>query len=152
MWIYLIFVFDIIYQLYIVKFLAFRLRKSKKIIFLNGRKVATGFWIRPLGRIILIAPEKEASKQLIWILNAEFLEFFRCWIKIRLEPELAIRSSSAAAAKKQGCQIFLGQTYQNGGKIYQMANKYTYQLAIKYTYKRPTNIPTKWPLNIPNGH
>jgi hypothetical protein len=34
----------------------------------------------------------------------------------------------------QRCQIFLGATYQNGGKIYQITTKYT-----------------KCPFNIPNG-
>jgi hypothetical protein len=37
-------------------------------------------------------------------------------------------------APEQGCQIFLGPKYQNGGKIYQITTKYT-----------------KWPLNISNG-
>jgi hypothetical protein len=35
---------------------------------------------------------------------------------------------------EQGCQIFIGTKYQNGGKIY--------QIAIHYT---------KWSQNIPNG-
>jgi hypothetical protein len=39
----------------------------------------------------------------------------------------------------QGCQIFLGTTYQNGKN----STKLPYQMATKYT---------KWPQNIPNGH
>jgi hypothetical protein len=35
----------------------------------------------------------------------------------------------------QGCQIFLGKTYQNGENVPQMTIKYT-----------------KWPYNIPNDH
>jgi hypothetical protein len=40
---------------------------------------------------------------------------------------------------RQGCQIFLGKTYQNGKnlpndhKIYQMTTKYIYQMTTKYT-------------------
>jgi hypothetical protein len=37
-------------------------------------------------------------------------------------------STLACSSRFQGCQIFLGTTYQNGGKY------------------------TKWPQNIPNGH
>jgi hypothetical protein len=46
---------------------------------------------------------------------------------------------AAGMSEHQGCQIFLGTTYQNGKnipkdhKIYQMATKYT---------KWPQNIPT----------
>jgi uncharacterized circularly permuted ATP-grasp superfamily protein len=47
----------------------------------------------------------------------------------------------------QGCQIFLGITYQNGEKlakdhkIYQMAIKYVYQMVVKYS-NCPQKIPT----------
>jgi hypothetical protein len=74
----------------------------------------------------------------------------------------------------QGCQIFIGTTYQkvekytklpqnipNCHKIYQMATKYTkwpknIPNGQKYT-KWPQNIQmtikyTKWPQNRPNGH
>jgi hypothetical protein len=64
----------------------------------------------------------------------------------------------------QGCQIFLGTTYQNGEKIYHIRIKYTkwpqnvqnghkiYKVATKFT-KWPQNIQnatknTKWPPNI----
>jgi hypothetical protein len=41
----------------------------------------------------------------------------------------------------QGCQIFLGTTYQNGKNI--PKNHKIYQMATEYI---------KWPQNIPNGH
>jgi hypothetical protein len=44
---------------------------------------------------------------------------------------------------EQGCQIFLGPTYQKPEKINQMATRYTYEMRAQYT---------KWPQNVPNGH
>jgi hypothetical protein len=49
--------------------------------------------------------------------------------------------SHAFTAPQQGCQIFLGATYQDGENI--PKDRKIYQLAVKYT---------KWPQNVPNGH
>jgi hypothetical protein len=58
-------------------------------------------------------------------------------------PELLLicMHSDGFSLGKQGCQIFIGATYQNGKNI---PNDYKlYQITLKYT---------KWPLNITNGH
>jgi hypothetical protein len=46
-------------------------------------------------------------------------------------------------AAAQGCQIFLGTTYQNGEKIY--------QITIKYIIW-PEDIPNSHNIYIPNSH
>jgi hypothetical protein len=60
----------------------------------------------------------------------------------------------------QGCQIFLGTTYQNGEKlakdhkIYQMAICKIYQMAIKYVYQmvvKYSNCPQKIPTFLFQG-
>jgi hypothetical protein len=60
-----------------------------------------------------------------------------CWLS---QQKLSLSKGVRNGAKKsQGCQMFLGTTYQNGKnipnchKLNQMATKYVYQMATKYT-------------------
>jgi hypothetical protein len=56
-------------------------------------------------------------------------------LNFRIEP---LHFIIAASCREQGCQIFLGALYQNGGKMYQMTPKLLYghtmnQMGLKYT-------------------
>jgi hypothetical protein len=53
----------------------------------------------------------------IYLFQSNHLHIFNC---IEVNPSIA-----AFTATDQGCQIFLGPKYQNGGKIYQITTKYT---------------------------
>jgi hypothetical protein len=48
----------------------------------------------------------------------------------------------------QGCQIFLGTLYQNGGKY----TKWPQNIPNDHKIYQMTTKYTKWPQNIPNGH
>jgi hypothetical protein len=91
-----------------------------------------------------IGAEHTYSRQKMSALAIFFCNFGALWQRISASIHCASRTNGKTHCMGQGCQIFLGPTYQNwknipnNPNICQMATKYTNghrmdQMAIKYT-------------------
>jgi hypothetical protein len=98
--------------------------------------------MRPCGKQFLFKPIQNDGicREFFIRTCSKYFHFFPEKEKKKRTTTTEMNILKRAKTEDQGCQIFLGQTYQNG-KIYQMTTNYTkrpygckmFQIVIKYT-------------------